>query len=222
MTLQTISEFGLEFGNVLTFRTRSTARSSTWNPHVAPAAAWPNYGSGDRRSRLLDTPAEQRSCLSIKALSSAACGGNTDAGAVFPLSTRGRCRCTSTPRTSPGAASRDKSLKNRGFETARADDQAAVFAASETARLRDEGDVGRERPPLPPPGGGPCPLQRGSLTPRFVRTKVTARRAKQESRSSRNGGRSDDHRLATRCALLQEAFSCHGRGLQASRREVCR
>jgi hypothetical protein len=33
--------------------------------------------------------------------------------------------------------------------------KAALVAASTAARLSDEGGVGRERPPLPPPGGGP-------------------------------------------------------------------
>ena len=72
--------------------------------------------------------------------------------------------------------------------------KAALFAASEAARMRDESDVGRERPPLPPPGGGPGPLRRGSLTPHLVRTKVTARRAKRDSRL-RAEARSDEMRV---------------------------
>ena len=59
-----------------------------------------------------------------------------------------------------------------------------------------------------PPEAVPDPLQRGSLTPHLVRTKVTARRAKRESRLSWNGGRFDNHRLLTRCVLLQETFCC--------------
>jgi hypothetical protein len=39
--------------------------------------------------------------------------------------------------------------------------KAALFAAWEAARMRGEGDVGRERPPLPPPGGGPGPAPTG-------------------------------------------------------------
>ena len=39
--------------------------------------------------------------------------------------------------------------------------KAALFAASEAARMRAEGDVGRERPPRPPPGGGPGPAPTG-------------------------------------------------------------
>ena len=39
--------------------------------------------------------------------------------------------------------------------------KAALFAAWEAARMRGEGDVGRERPPLPPPGDGPGPAPTG-------------------------------------------------------------
>ena len=55
--------------------------------------------------------------------------------------------------------------------------KAALFAASEAARMRDEGDVGVSDPRCHPPEAVPGPLRRGSLTPHFVRTKVTARRA---------------------------------------------
>jgi hypothetical protein len=44
---------------------------------------------------------------------------------------------------------------------------------------------GRERPPLPPPGGGPGPVQTGVAHAPLVRTNVTARRAHERSRSSR-------------------------------------
>ena len=43
----------------------------------------------------------------------------------------------------------------------------ALFAASTAAQMRDEGDVGRERPPLPPPGSGPGPAPTG-VAPRPI------------------------------------------------------
>jgi hypothetical protein len=100
------------------------------------------------------------------ALSSAAWGGTQTREQCSPLATERTHRSTCTPRPAPVATCRDKSLKNRGFQTPRADDQGGALRRLQSRAAGDEGGVGRA-----------TPLRRGSLTPDFVRTKVTARRA---------------------------------------------
>lgn len=62
--------------------------------------------------------------------------------------------------------------------------KAAVFAASEFARMADGGVLGRERPPLPAPGGGPQLAPTGVAHASSCPDEGDARRDDERARSS--------------------------------------
>jgi hypothetical protein len=84
------------------------------------------------------------------ALSSAAWGGTQTREQCSPLATERTHRSTCTPRPAPVATCRDKSLKNRGFQTPRADDQGGALRRLQSRAAGDEGGVGRATPAATP------------------------------------------------------------------------